>query len=645
MKGQTELTHFQERQNLIEWASKIQRLARTRSDAISADAIQHEIEELQSGRFMLAVLGKVKRGKSTFCNAYLGRQNDLVAPVDKLPSSSVISKFIWSEREEVTVAFRNGQVETTDYKHIADFVTEERNRENVKEVASVEVRGPFASLEKDLILVDTPGAGSIHKHHDALLHGFLPEADAAIFLVTARMPIAEDELELLCALKAHDIKKIFFAINQKDLVDDGKMTEDELQDAVQHNIAMLAKAGVNVDKIYRISAKRAMLGRLPDSGIPELLADISEFLATNKLRILHSQFKANVLQTAEALACNMAIEIDSAKKSKTELENDLAQLQESRSKIEQERTRIEARFRFTWDSAVERFEHGIKDAEEASKLRVQKEIQQRFPLLGAKQFIKQAPTLIAEIVDEETSEPGKAFEQAAKEAADQLQLEYPNLSIGRAGDVVIRMSGQSNTLIKGAAGGALTVATGFGLLSAASSAAVVVSTTALAPWVAGLASLTGTLTGAVTGILTSLGVGTVTSTATIIPAWAMFAGPVGWALVGVGALVVPFAYRASNLKIRQQLEDAALEHIKKTFAFIKGERVSQLKKTGARVLEQYQLKLQNDLTQIESAIRGGLERKKSGKNIHDIEQLANQFRALVGESQPSSCGSVPSIKV
>ena len=629
MKEQIELTHFHERQNLIQWATKIKRVAEARSDTSSAAAIQHEIEELQSGRFVLTVLGKVKRGKSTFCNAYLGRQNDLVAPVDKLPSSSVISKFIWSNQEQVTVNLRDGQTTVTDYHHIIDFVTEERNPENAKEVASVEIRGPFAGLEKDLILVDTPGAGSLHKHHDALLYGFLPEADAAIFLVTARMPIAEDELELLRALKTRDVKKIFFAMNQKDLVDDGKMTESELQEGIQQNIAMLAKANVNVDKIYRISAKRAMLGRLTDSGIPELLKDISEFLAHDKLDILHSQFRAKILQIAKSLGYNMAIEIDAAQKSKTELEKDLAQLRETHSTIEQERERVEARFKFNWNSAVEEFEHGIREAEAIVRTRVQKAIHERFPLLGAKQFVKEVPTLIARIMDETISTAATGFERAAKEAVEKLQFDYPNLSIGSAGDVVVRLGGQTNTLIKGAAGGALAVAAGYGLLSAASSAAVAVSTTALVPWVAGLASLAGPAAGAVTGMLTSLGLGTATTTVAAIPAWAVFAGPVGWTLIGVGALVVPFAYRAANIKLRQQLEDAALDHIKKTFAFIKNERVAQLKKTGARILEQYQLKLQNDLAQIEAATRRGLARKETGKHVDDIEGLAAELKLLV----------------
>src|ERR1700686_2852842 len=120
MKANMHLTQFTEREKLIEWAQKIKQIAEDCADKVSTARIEQEILDLQTGRFMLAVLGKVKRGKSTFCNAYLGRQNDKVAPVDKLPASSVISKFHWSEQEAVKVIFRDGRAESVDFQRIAD---------------------------------------------------------------------------------------------------------------------------------------------------------------------------------------------------------------------------------------------------------------------------------------------------------------------------------------------------------------------------------------------------------------------------------------------------------------------------------------------------------------------------------------------
>jgi GTPase SAR1 family protein len=56
----------------------------------------------------LAVLGKAKRGKSTLINALLGRKDDTLAPIDKLPASSAITRFRYGN-EKAAVAFRDGR--------------------------------------------------------------------------------------------------------------------------------------------------------------------------------------------------------------------------------------------------------------------------------------------------------------------------------------------------------------------------------------------------------------------------------------------------------------------------------------------------------------------------------------------------------
>src|SRR5437867_872781 len=104
-----DITGIQSRRSLIQWAERLQELLRSRADAYAVEGIAQAITQLQSERFMLAVLGKAKRGKSTLINALLGRRDDLVAPIDKLPASSAISRFAWAEREGATVLFRDGR--------------------------------------------------------------------------------------------------------------------------------------------------------------------------------------------------------------------------------------------------------------------------------------------------------------------------------------------------------------------------------------------------------------------------------------------------------------------------------------------------------------------------------------------------------
>src|SRR5205823_526453 len=127
------------------------------------------------------------------------------------------------------------------------------------------------------------------EHHDAILHAFIPQADAVVFLMTARMPIDQDELELLAHVKEADIRKVFFAINKID-----ELSPDDLRDAKVHNERILAESGIHIEQIHEISAKRAFQGNLPESRLENLTAEIAVFLAAHKGRILSERLASRV---------------------------------------------------------------------------------------------------------------------------------------------------------------------------------------------------------------------------------------------------------------------------------------------------------------------------------------------------------------
>lgn len=615
-----QVTRFDERYQLSEWAEKLKSIAEKRSDQFAVSALQREIDELKSGRFMLVVLGKVKRGKSTLCNAFLGRHDDLIAPIDKLPASSVISKFIHDEKEWVRILYRDGRTEITDYRHVRDFVTEQSNPGNKKEVDCVEVFGPFPGLEKDLVLVDTPGAGSIHKHHDAMLHGFLPQADAVIFLVTARMPIAEDELELLCELKSHDIKKVFFAINQVDASD-----EDEIRDGVEHNSKMLSNAGIQVDTIYRISAKRAMQGDVEGSGLPVLLSDISRFLAQNKAQVLRSNFMAATTSLARSLGDAASLEIESFSKSQQQLEAELQQASQNKRVILESREITEKRFLFAWKNAVEEFADTLPNAERSAAVGVTKKVQEA-SIFGVGQLRKDLPTIIMQEVERVTKPTGAQCEQALKEATEALLRDYPTIEVNSHIQTTFAPPLQQIEIPKGigkAVAGIGTVAAAgyFAGTASAITGTAAAAAAGLSPWIAWIPGVTAAVTGA----------GAVAAAPAVMVATVL--GPVGWMLAGWGGLAIALNYRSQRLKTKDELVNAAKQEVPNTFAVLRRERIQQLNRLGDRLAERYRLKLENDLAQIEIAIGNAMQRKSSTKDLSQLQRLNEDLLALVKQSE------------
>jgi len=637
-----ELTKYEQKRRLLGWAEKIHSLAQARRDHNAAKAIAQETQDFASGRFLLAVVGKVKRGKSTFCNALLGRRDDLVAPINVKPATSVISKFVRGTVEQCSIHFRDGRSETGTYAQVRDFVTEEGNKDNAKGVDCVEVVGPFAGLEEDLTLVDTPGAGSLHQHHDALLLGFLPQADAVIFLVTADQPIAADELELLRRLKASDVKKVFFAINK---VDDPHTDEEEIAQGLEHNRKQLASIGLPVAKIHRISALKAMRGELAQSGLPELFSEVSEFLATNKARVLQANFVQRVSEVAAGLANSLALEIESGTKTTAQLQSDLAGLSRERERLTGGRADIEHTFERQWSDALNAFERQVNDAEASIGTKLAKKLQST-GALGVNGLARELPTLVNRIVEDELAQAAEPFEQAARASVERLRVEYPQIGLGAVrGEIVLKGGKESATLLKGTAAGLGTAAAGYGLAAAASSTAASIAAANAAAiaaahttvTAAGPLAMVGSQIGGWGGALLSwLGTGTTTvATAPVLaatPAWVAVAGPVGWTLAGVGALAIPFAYRAAKLKQKEQMEEAALDHIKTVFRRVRNEQLPALRRMGTRILQECRDKFDNELAQIERSLSAAMERKRSNSGTSEVELLAGRLDRLMQEA-------------
>lgn len=634
-----DITSASERRELVDWAREVSSTLGERRDEASVRAVGQAIDELLADRFCLALMGKAKRGKSTLLNAILGRRDDLVAPVDKLPASSAISRFRWADRERATVVFRDGRREQIGFDRVREFVTEEFNKENVRGVDVVDIEGPFGGLDHDLELVDTPGAGSIHEYHDAILHAFIPRADAVIFLVTARMPLDRDELELLQKVKAADIQKIFFAVNKVD-----ESSEQDIADAIAHNMRLLSQAGVHIDRMHRVSAKAAFKGDSAGSGVMTLMEEISTFLAANRGRVLSTRFISRVSAAVEPIAQAIKVELASSRKSVGELDTELATLRQKKTAVESERDFAEREFSMAWSKAVDAYERALKEAKTEVAAAVMTKVH-RASVFDVSALAKQLPTLLTQTIEEHLRPAASQFEEAARESCDRLQASYPALNVGDAGSVALRTR-EGHTTITGAAGGVAVAATGIGFaavgmataasIAAANATAAAATMAVTAPsLVTGLGTLLGSLGAppALTGLFSLLGTGTATVAAptamTVVPLWVALAGPIGWTVAGIGVLAVPFSWRLSKLKMKDKIEEACEEQINKVFGRLQTERLPAIRNMGKAITEEIRLRLDRQLAQIEAALVSARDRRPSESEAAQLAGLGAKLHGLL----------------
>jgi GTPase SAR1 family protein len=171
-------------------------------------------DRLRHNRFDIVVLGQYKRGKTTFINALIGEN---LLPTAIVPLTNVATRVRHAPHPSAHVTFLDGRTEERPLEDLHLYTTERGNPGNAKRVLLVEVEFPAAALRDGTMITDTPGIASIFEQNTRAAMEYIPQADAAIFLVNADPPISEAERTFLKEVRPY-LAKLFFVQNKIDQV-------------------------------------------------------------------------------------------------------------------------------------------------------------------------------------------------------------------------------------------------------------------------------------------------------------------------------------------------------------------------------------------------------------------------------------------
>lgn len=327
----------------------------------------NELEQrLSEGRFHLAVLGQVKRGKSTLINALLGEE---VLPSSVIPLTAIPTFIQYGEQRRLKIKYIDDRAdiilnsesrylaEDKDFlgspehisevqwlnKQLMDLVTEDHNPKNRKGVLQVDVTHP-APILRDVVIIDTPGIGSTYLHNTEVTINFLPQCDAALFVVSADPPITEVELAFLNEIK-NKVSKLFFVLNKVDY-----LTEAELAKALDFYKEVLIKdAGIDASTpIFAVSAKKGLQAKVSsdiqkwnESGLAKVSNYLITFLAHEKSLVLKDAIGRKALDIFNQTYLQIKLEILTFELPLTELENRLSLFEKKISEAEQQRIHVQ----------------------------------------------------------------------------------------------------------------------------------------------------------------------------------------------------------------------------------------------------------------------------------------------------------------
>ena len=269
---------------------------------LATDIESTRIPKVENERFHLVVLGEFNHGKSTFVNALLGAE---VLPTGITPTTAAINHVVYADKPRARATLTDGDSIDIAPAALADWVTAAGARS--KDVRYVEIGYPAEMLRENITLVDTPGVNDLNEQRAEVTYGYVPRADAVIFLLDSGQALKDSEREFLSMRILERTKdRLIFIVGKTDL-----LSATERADVMKYVRESLGQL-VDDPVVFPLSAKQALSDNAGDreaSGMPELLEYLARFLDTDRAALVLDNAAADGYRTAAYLEQNLGVKL------------------------------------------------------------------------------------------------------------------------------------------------------------------------------------------------------------------------------------------------------------------------------------------------------------------------------------------------
>ncbi|MGC1183717.1 MAG: dynamin family protein [Candidatus Dormiibacterota bacterium] len=230
----------------------------------SQQVVEEAARKLANATVYVAVVGDFKRGKSSLINALLGAR---LMPVGVLPLTSQPTLIRYGPEPCAVVRLASG-TERMPVETLTDYVTEKSNPGNRLKVEEAWVEYPSPLLRDGVVVVDTPGTGSVHQHNTDAAHAFLPRIDVAVAVLSAESPLSLSESQWFREV-AERAARLVICLNKVDVISTAERAE-----AMEYvRLGVTRILGTPAPTIFATSARREL-----ESGADEGVAALREWL-------------------------------------------------------------------------------------------------------------------------------------------------------------------------------------------------------------------------------------------------------------------------------------------------------------------------------------------------------------------------------
>lgn len=213
------LTFQQHKNKILQLFDQTISIAKNQKDNNLEKYLQEAKSYLHEEKIYVVVCGEFKQGKSSLINAFIDEKN--LFPVDVRVTTNLISTITYGKEEKITVILGDigqGKPKQITRDEIPNYVTEQQNKGNYKNARMLIIESPNPHLKEGLVLVDTPGTGSLNSEHTALTYSFIPNADVILFVSDIQSPLKEEDLKFIDERILPHCQNIIFVVTKIDAI-------------------------------------------------------------------------------------------------------------------------------------------------------------------------------------------------------------------------------------------------------------------------------------------------------------------------------------------------------------------------------------------------------------------------------------------
>lgn len=215
------------------------------------------LARLEDPTFEVAVFGRVSSGKSSFLNALLETN---ILPVGINPITAVPTRIQHGSPVAAYVRLGNSHLAEVTLDRFRELISEAGNPGNQEGVRQALLKSPAARLTQGIVLVDTPGLGSLAVRGSRETLAYLPSCDLALLLIDAGNTLTIEDIGTLRLIQEARIPAIVL-LSKADLLqeEDCLASIDYIKFQIQeqlrisipvHPISALRECAAMVDQFY-----------------------------------------------------------------------------------------------------------------------------------------------------------------------------------------------------------------------------------------------------------------------------------------------------------------------------------------------------------------------------------------------------------